>query len=120
MEQSARSGIADFRAGSLPALSRGQVITLDEALTNADSPTNLSWLINNSEITTSSQEGRTHIARSNRLSSFRTVPTTTSGVSFKEFSLSLNDADDERQSWTADSPTRRVALAEAAHRMAVR
>ena len=31
------------------------VITLDEALANADSPTNLSWLINNSEISSNSQ-----------------------------------------------------------------
>jgi twitching motility protein PilU len=43
-----RTRIADLRAGSLPPLPRN-VITLQEALLNADSPTNLSWLINNHE-----------------------------------------------------------------------
>lgn len=36
-------------------LYREGVITLDEALGAADSPTNLSWLINNSEIAGSGQ-----------------------------------------------------------------
>jgi twitching motility protein PilU len=58
-------------------------ITLDEALANADSPTNLSWLINNSELTVdrtnSSADSPLEFGSDNR----------DNGTSFKEFTLSL-------------------------------
>ena len=71
-------------------LYREGVITLDEALANADSPTNLSWLINNSEITSSSQNESLRIEAPLDFSE-----TDDNGTSFKEFTLSLNDADDD-------------------------
>jgi twitching motility protein PilU len=48
MEQTLAPGSQTFEQ-DLHRLYRGGHITLDEALANADSPTNLSWLINNSE-----------------------------------------------------------------------
>ena len=61
------------------------IITLDEALVNADSPTNLSWLINNSQIAMAPKEEK-----------LPAVPldfseTTDDGTSFKEFTLKLGD-----------------------------
>ena len=49
MEQTLAPGSQTFEQ-DLFRLYREGAISLDEALTNADSPTNLSWLINNSEI----------------------------------------------------------------------
>jgi twitching motility protein PilU len=49
MEQTLAPGSQTFEQ-DLFRLYREGVITLDEALTNADSPTNLSWLINNNEL----------------------------------------------------------------------
>ena len=49
MEQSLAPGSQTFEQ-DLYRLYRDGIITLDEALANADSPTNLSWLINNSQI----------------------------------------------------------------------
>jgi twitching motility protein PilU len=48
MEQSLAPGSRTFEQ-DLFRLYRADVITLQEALLNADSPTNLSWLINNFE-----------------------------------------------------------------------
>jgi twitching motility protein PilU len=48
MEQSLAPGSQTFEQ-DLVRLYRSDVITLQEALLNADSPTNLSWLINNFE-----------------------------------------------------------------------
>ena len=42
-----RPGLADLRAGAVQALPATGRISLDEAMANADSPTNLHWLINN-------------------------------------------------------------------------
>jgi twitching motility protein PilU len=50
MEQSLAPGSQTFEQ-DLFRLYRNDVITLQEALLNADSPTNLSWLINNHEAT---------------------------------------------------------------------
>ena len=89
MEQSLAPGSQTFEQ-DLFRLYREGVITLDEALANADSPTNLSWLINNSEITSSSQNESLRIEAPLDFSE-----PDDNGTSFKEFTLSLNDADDD-------------------------
>ena len=87
MEQSLAPGSQTFEQ-DLFRLYRENVITLDEALNNADSPTNLSWLINNSEITSSAQKDELHLE-----TPIDFAETTGNGTSFTEFSLSLNDAE---------------------------
>jgi twitching motility protein PilU len=57
MEQSLAPGSQTFEQ-DLFRLYRSDVITLEEALNNADSPTNLSWLINNNELVPASAKGR--------------------------------------------------------------
>ena len=84
MEQSLAPGSQTFEQ-DLYRLYCDGIITLDEALSNADSPTNLSWLINNSQITASS------IKSINAEVSMDFTETDSSGASFKEFSLSLID-----------------------------
>ena len=85
MEQSLTPGSQTFEQ-DLFRLYRDEIITLDEALANADSPTNLSWLINNSEL----EAGCTEEERKTELSiDFDT--TNEGGTSFKEFALSLAD-----------------------------
>ena len=66
------------------------MITLEEALSNADSPTNLSWLINNFEAPPAPR-------REDKLSasSYELSESDPGSASFKEFSLSLNDADEQ-------------------------
>jgi twitching motility protein PilU len=88
MEQSLAPGSQTFEQ-SLFRLFRDGIITLDEALANADSPSNLSWLINNSEIPSSSSQ--TEDAQSETPIDFSA--TNPGGASFKEFTLSLNDHD---------------------------
>lgn len=85
MEQSLAPGSQTFEQ-DLFRLYREGTITLDEALANADSPTNLSWLINNSEITNNGQKNDSQIETPLDFSE-----TSEGGTSFKEFSLSLND-----------------------------
>jgi twitching motility protein PilU len=85
MEQSLAPGSQTFEQ-DLFRLYREGTITLDEALANADSPTNLSWLINNSEITNNGQKKDPQIETPLDFSE-----TSEGGTSFKEFSLSLND-----------------------------
>ena len=65
-------------------------ITIDEALANADSPTNLSWLINNSEFgsTTGKEDRKSDVT-------LEFDSTSEGGTSFKEFTLSLADNDEE-------------------------
>ena len=85
MEQSLAPGSQTFEQ-DLFRLYRDGIITLDEALSNADSPTNLSWLINNSEITSpSGKDERTSEA------AIEFSETNGNGTSFKEFTLSLDD-----------------------------
>ena len=55
MEQSLAPGSQTFEQDLFRIYSEG-IITLDEALVNADSPTNLSWLINNSQISGTSHK----------------------------------------------------------------
>jgi twitching motility protein PilU len=88
MEQSLAPGSQTFEQ-DLFRLYREGIITLDEALANADSPTNLSWLINNSEI-----HSTPHRNESSTELPLDFAETNDSGTSFKEFTLSLNDPED--------------------------
>jgi twitching motility protein PilU len=88
MEQSLAPGSQTFEQ-DLFRLYRDGVITLDEALANADSPTNLSWLINNSEISSGTQKEEKHSDMPLDFSA-----TNPGGPSFKEFTLSLNDGEE--------------------------
>ena len=90
MEQSLAPGSQTFEQ-DLFRLYREKVITLDEALVNADSPTNLSWLINNSEIP--SQNKKDETLRIEAPLDF--AESSPSGTSFQEFSLSLNENPEE-------------------------
>jgi len=85
MEQSLAPGSQTFEQ-DLFRLYRENIITLDEALANADSPTNLSWLINNSQI--GSPGGNEE--RSAELP-LEFAETDGNGTSFKEFTLSLDE-----------------------------
>ena len=87
MEQTLAPGSQTFEQ-DLFRLFREGIITLDEALANADSPTNLTWLINNSELTTGNGKDEKTTDLSLDFDS-----TNTAGTSFKEFSLSLSDDD---------------------------
>ena len=85
MEQSLAPGSQTFEQ-DLFRLYREGIITLDEALANADSPTNLSWLINNSEISSNQQTVESHAE----------IPldfaeTNSGGTSFKEFALNMDE-----------------------------
>jgi twitching motility protein PilU len=85
MEQSLAPGSQTFEQ-DLYRLYKDKIITLDEALANADSPTNLSWLINNAQ---------TQAPQKASKMPFATVTTTppeenASGASFSEFTLKLD------------------------------
>ncbi len=87
MEQTLAPGSQTFEQ-DLFRLFKEDVITLDEALANADSPTNLSWLINNSEFGSSNtkEDKKTDVA-------LDFDSTNQGGASFKEFTLSLSDGE---------------------------
>ncbi|WP_026687593.1 PilT/PilU family type 4a pilus ATPase [Azovibrio restrictus] len=91
MEQTMAPGSQTFEQ-DLFRLYRDGVITLDEALASSDSPTNLSWLINNSELSAGSGADEKK-KRSEGALEFEAD--TENGASFKEFTLSLADAPDE-------------------------
>ncbi|NMG66910.1 PilT/PilU family type 4a pilus ATPase [Azoarcus indigens] len=86
MEQSLAPGSQTFEQ-DLFRLYHEKVITLDEALANADSPTNLSWLINNAKF----DDGQLAVpaASTDTLHDFET--TETDGASFREFTLHLDE-----------------------------
>jgi len=88
MEQSLAPGSQTFEQDLFRLYHEG-TITLDEALANADSPTNLSWLINNSEFNANSGKDETKADLSLEFDS-----TNEGGASFKEFQLSLADDDE--------------------------
>ena len=83
MEQSLAPGSQTFEQ-DLFRLYRSEVISLEEALANADSPTNLSWLINNSGIDLATKQKET----SEPPLEFTEI--NGDGTAFKEFSLSLD------------------------------
>ena len=87
MEQTMAPGSQTFEQ-DLFRLYHDGTITLDEALANADSPTNLSWLINNSEI---GNNGSKEDKKTDLTLEFDS--TNSGGASFKEFNLSLSDSD---------------------------
>jgi twitching motility protein PilU len=89
MEQTLAPGSQTFEQDLFNLYNSG-TITIDEALANADSPTNLSWLINNSEFGSSN-------GKDDKKSSVALEFDSTSegGASFKEFTLSLADHDEE-------------------------
>jgi len=89
MEQTLAPGSQTFEQDLFKLYSAG-IITIDEALANADSPTNLSWLINNSEF--GSSNGKED-KKSDTALEFDS--TNEGGTSFKEFTLSLADHDEE-------------------------
>jgi len=89
MEQTLAPGSQTFEQ-DLFRLYREEVITLDEALANADSPTNLSWLINNSELTTNNGKEDKKVDAALEFDSVNS-----GGASFKEFTLSLTDTEEE-------------------------
>jgi twitching motility protein PilU len=88
MEQTLAPGSQTFEQDLFNLYSAG-TITIDEALANADSPTNLSWLINNSEFggTNGKDERKPDAA-------LEFDSTSEGGTSFKEFTLSLADNDE--------------------------
>ncbi|MGC3964263.1 MAG: PilT/PilU family type 4a pilus ATPase [Rhodocyclaceae bacterium] len=85
MEQSLAPGSQTFEQ-DLYRLYHEDVITLEEALTNADSPTNLSWLINNAAPLTTP----TAVApETTRLADFE--PEEEDGTSFSSFTLHMEE-----------------------------
>ncbi|QEL64809.1 twitching mobility protein [Oryzomicrobium terrae] len=83
MEQSLAPGSQTFEQ-DLFRLYRENTITLDEALANADSPTNLSWLINNSDLGVPAQADATDPAPV-------VTDLTQSIPSFQEFKITLSE-----------------------------
>lgn len=87
MEQSMAPGSQTFEQ-DLFRLYRDGIITLDEALANSDSPTNLSWLINNSELNAGNSKDERKKKTEGALEFDSNAE---NGASFKEFTLSLDD-----------------------------
>src|ERR1035437_1486309 len=83
MEQSLAPGSQTFEQ-DLFRLYREGTITLDEALANADSPTNLSWIVNNAKKTLDAE------AQLKKLNIGSKQPETSAdGATFSEFTLNL-------------------------------
>ncbi|MBL8442798.1 MAG: PilT/PilU family type 4a pilus ATPase [Zoogloeaceae bacterium] len=85
MEQSLAPGSQTFEQ-DLYRLYHEKVITMDEALANADSPTNLAWLINNAQFDEPATETQKKPKQPVDFES-----TEPDGASFREFSLHLAD-----------------------------
>ena len=88
MEQSLVPGSQTFEQ-DLFRLYRDGLITFDEALANADSPTNLAWLINNSEHETAGEERKKKIE-----GALEPEAAEASAPSFKEFTLALDEPEE--------------------------
>jgi len=86
MEQSLAPGSQTFEQ-DLFRLYKENIITLDEALANADSPTNLSWLINNSQLGAPSPNDKKSSAPAPALD----FDQANTGASFTEFTLNVDD-----------------------------
>ena len=87
MEQSLAPGSQTFEQ-DLFRLYREKTISLEEALANADSPTNLSWLINNSKLSKPENDQIKDRKKSDIVDFEATQP---DGASFSEFTLNLED-----------------------------
>ena len=85
IEQSLAPGSQTFEQ-ALFGLHADKTITLDEALANADSPSNLHWLINNAQIRAS--EGQPANNKATQVMDFEA--TNTEGASFREFTLNVD------------------------------
>lgn len=88
MEQSLAPGSQTFEQ-DLFRLYQNEIISLDEALANSDSPNNFSWLINNSDALGAKKEEK----KKKPEGSLEFEDNPESGASFKEFTLSLSDGD---------------------------
>lgn len=86
MEQIQAPGSQSFEQDLYRLYKEGQ-ITMDEALGSSDSPTNLSWLINNSETLNAPKEEKKKISSVFDLS----TDASADAPSFKEFTLTLSD-----------------------------
>ncbi len=87
MEQSLAPGSQTFEQ-DLFRLYKENIITLDEALSNADSPTNLSWLINNAQLHAPATKATLAPLTVAPLDKAEATP---GGASFAEFTLKLDD-----------------------------
>ncbi|OYD54651.1 type IV pili twitching motility protein PilT [Thauera propionica] len=85
MEQSLAPGCQTFEQNLYKLYSDG-TISLEEALANADSPTNLHWLINNAQLSANDQQAAAKKAPS-LLDFERSNP---DGASFQEFTLHVD------------------------------
>ena len=90
MEQSMAPGCQTFEQ-DLYRLYKDGTITLEEALATADSPTNLSWLINNSEFGASQPGAGVNATNENNATATSSSPPKQDGASFSEFTLSMSD-----------------------------
>lgn len=88
MEQSLAPGSQTFEQ-DLFRLYQDKTISLDEALANADSPTNLSWLINNGQF---GNENASEVAKRQN-ANLEFDRTEADGASFREFSLHMDKND---------------------------
>lgn len=86
MEQSLAPGSQTFEQ-DLFRLYQEKTISLDEALANADSPTNLSWLINNGQF---GNENASEVAKRQNANNLEFDRTEADGASFREFSLHMD------------------------------
>ena len=86
MEQSLAPGSQTFEQ-ALYKLYSDKTIALEEALANADSPTNLHWLINNAQINAADADA--NAARTGKLMDFEA--TNAEGASFREFTLDIDN-----------------------------
>ena len=87
MEQSLAPGSQTFEQ-HLYELYSNEVITLDEAMQNSDSPTNFSWLVNNSQ-KKDSQSAQTPGGTASSLVEFE--PAEDDGTSFSSFTLHMEE-----------------------------
>jgi twitching motility protein PilU len=85
MEQSLAPGSQTFEQ-DLHRLYKEKVITLDEALANADSPTNLSWLINNEQIQAPAKNTKAPTLNAAQPA----AEDSAGGASFAEFTLNMD------------------------------
>jgi twitching motility protein PilU len=85
MEQSLAPGSQTFEQ-DLFRLYKENIITLEEALANSDSPTNLSWLINNSQLGSPSPSDKKSSSPAPALD----FDPANAGASFTEFSLNVD------------------------------
>jgi twitching motility protein PilU len=88
MEQSTAQGSQTFEQ-DLFRLFKEDIITLEEALENSDSPTNLSWLINNAKSASTEKRVGEGVMQPEVPPITEGEGTPSDGVSFKEFTFSV-------------------------------